>query len=358
MPPFLRFLISRLVSIPVTLFVITAVLYGFVMLTPPEVRASLYLTAGASSPRLSEAQIQRLLDNVIQQYHLRDPYPVQYAYWAMNLLKGNWGYSPVLHDDVLDALLHRTPVTAELTLYSLVLFIPLGLVSGVLAGWKRNRSADMRFRFSAFMATSLPVFILALILMGIFYVGLGWFAPERLSIRNAMDIRDGTFLTYTGLLTIDGFLNGRPDIAVDAARHLVMPVFTLSLLHWATLGRVTRASMIEELQKDYILAGKARGIPDQDIIWKHALRNVLSPALTSSALSAAALFTGVFVIEVIYNFKGISELVVIGTLGIPDAPTVLGFAIYSVIIVLALMFILDVMQAIFDPRVREGILHS
>ena len=358
MPPFLRFLITRLLSIPVTLFIITAVLYAFVMLNPPEVRASLYLTSAAGSPRLTAEQVQRLVENAIAQYHLREPYPIQYAYWVLSLVRGNWGYSPVLRQYVLSALLERTPVTAELTFYSMLLFIPLGIVSGVSAGWKKDTGTDLRFRFSAFVASSIPVFILALMLMAIFYVGLGWFAPERLSIHKSMAVRDESFRTYTGFVTIDGVLNGRNDIAVDAARHLVMPVFTLSLLHWATLGRVTRAAIIGEKQKEYILSGKARGLSDRRLKWSHALRNILAPALTSSALSAAALFTGVFIVEVIYNFKGVSDLVVVGALGVPDAPTVLGFAIYSVLIVLLLMFMLDILQAIFDPRVREGIINE
>ncbi len=325
MPPFLRFLLIRLSSVPLTLFIITVFIYGFVMLTPPEIRASIYLTSGAGSPRLTPEQRNRLVENAINQYHLRDPYPIQYAIWLANLVKGQWGYSPVLRQYVLDALISRTPVTAELTFYSMLLFIPLGIVSGVSAGWRKDKAVDMRFRLSAFIAASLPVFILALILMAIFYVGLGWFAPERLSVRNSMIVRGGDFRTYTGFLTVDGLLNGRKDIAADAARHLAMPVITLSLLHWATLGRVTRAAIIEETQKDYILSGKARGLPDRRLKWVHALRNVLAPALTSSALSTASMFTGVFIVEVIYNFKGVSDLVVVGTMGVPGCSDRAGF---------------------------------
>ena len=162
------------------------------------------------------------------------------------------------------------------------------------------------------------------------------------------------FRQYTGLLTIDGLLNGRPDVSLDAIRHLVLPVFTLVIAHWATLGRVTRATMIEELQKEYVVAAKARGIPGRSIIWRHTLRNAIAPALTSSLLSAASLITGVFVVEIIYNFHGLSEIAVRSMEFTPDAPAALGFAIYSVIVVLALMFILDIIQSSLDPRIREG----
>jgi ABC-type dipeptide/oligopeptide/nickel transport system permease component len=191
-------------------------------------------------------------------------------------------------------------------------------------------------------------------LLAIFYVGLGWLAPERLSIPNSQVIKSAGFHTYTGLLTLDGLINGRFSITVDALRHLILPVLTLSLVHWAMLGRVTRALSIEELEKEYVMAAKSRGLSNHALVWSHAFPNILAPALASSALSAAALFTGVFVVEVIFNFKGISEIAVSSISQTPDAPAVLGFAIYSVLVVLTIMLVLDITQAIVDPRIREG----
>ena len=172
-------------------------------------------------------------------------------------------------------------------------------------------------------------------------------------VRNWLFCQSDQFRQYTSLLTIDGLLNGRPDISLDALSHLVMPVFTLAIAHWATLGRVTRATMIEELHQDYVVAAKARGVSERRIIWRHTLRNAIGPALTSSLLSAASLVTGVFVVEIIFNFHGISAIAVRSMEFIPDAPAALGFAIYSVIVVLILMGILDLIQSILDPRIRE-----
>ena len=353
MPPLLRYILNRALSIPITLLVITAVLYATVMLTPADTRATLYLPKNLPS-RMTEEQYQKLIDQIIKRYRLDAPYPVQYYYWLTNLVQGNWGYSPTLQEDVLTGILKRTPATAELTLYSILVFIPLGLISGVVAGSRQNRAPDHRFRITAFIATSLPPFILALFLLAIFYVGLYWFGPERTSLSIGFVVKSPEFRNYTGLLTIDGLLNGRPDVSLDALRHLVLPVFTLAIAHWATLGRVTRATMIEELQKEYVVAAKARGIPERRIVWRHTLRNAIAPALTSSLLSAASLLTGVFVVEIIYNFHGISEIAVRSMQMTPDAPAALGFAIYSVIVVLILMFVLDVIQSSLDPRVREG----
>lgn len=169
-------------------------------------------------------------------------------------------------------------------------------------------------------------------------------------------IRQDAFHQYTGLLTVDGLLNGRLDVSLDALRHLVLPVVTLSLYHWGTLVRITRASMLDELGKDYLLAVRARGISDKRAIWRHALHNVASPVLTSSILSAASLLTGIFVVEIIFSFRGVSSTISSMASSIPDAPLAVGFSVYCILAVLVLSFLLDILQAWLDPRYREGIL--
>ena len=288
-------------------------------------------------------------------YHLRDPYPVQYFYWVKSLFQTGWGWSPTLNEDVLQALLRRTPATAELTLYSILFFVPLGLLSGGLAGWKQNRKLDNSFRFLAFVATSFPPFILALLFLSIFYVYLHWFAPGRIDMSFGLQIADSSFRSFTGLITVDSLLNGRLDIFVNALRHLAMPVFTLSIFHWSTLGRITRSTTISESHKDYIVAARSRGLSEGHILWGHVFWNTLAPSFTSMALSAASLVTGVFVVEIIYNFHGVSDILVRAMQMVPDAPAALGFSLYSIVMVLLLMFILDVLQGIFDPRIREDI---
>lgn len=357
MPPFLQFVIRRFLMVPISLVIITMVLYAGVMLTPPEARATLYFPP-RMNPNMSEERLRQFQEQIIKRQHLRDPYLVQYGYWAASLFDGTWGYSPSMHEYVLPALLKQTPITMELAIYSLLFLIPLGLVSGVVSGWRRSGAFDRLFRAMAFLGTSTPSFIMALVLLSVFYVQLDWFAPGRISYSYGAEISRETFHRLTGMLTIDSLLNGRPDIFWDACKHLVMPVFTLSLYHWATLGRIARASMIGERGKEYIVSARARGLPERRVVWRHAFRNMLSPALTSVALAATSIISGVFVVEIIFNFNGISKIIVSAMSGVPDAPAALGFAVYSVLMVLVLMFILDVLQAILDPRIREGVLKS
>ena len=356
MPSILKFLIRRLLAVPVTIFIVTAVLYGIIMLAPVDARAELYMPRGNSNNPNLKPEVLR--QQIIEQHGLDDPYPVQYLRWISRLVRGDWGWSPGFRVDVLEALQTRTPATVELTLYSVLLLVPLGIVGGALAGAGENRPVDYGFRLVAFVATSLPPFILALVLLGVFYASLNWFPPGRLSIAEEFIVTDSAFTAYTGLLTIDGLLNGRSDVAVSALRHLVLPAITLSLLHWATLGRLTRAAMIEEQGKDYVTVARGRGLRERMITWRHVLHNAMIPALNSIALSAASLMMGVFVVEVVFDFPGISELIVASMQGVPDTPAAMGFAVYSVLLVLPVMLVLDLLQAVFDPRIREEIAES
>ena len=352
MPAILKYLLRRLLMIPLTFLIVTASLYALLLIAPAEERAFLYMP---SNMHMTEERFANMIQLIIRDRHLNDPFPMQYANWLGTLANGDWGFSPIVAQPVLRALLARAPITAELALYSVLTFIPLGVLAGVYAARRSRSPADKAFRAAAFVSTSLPPFILGLILLAIFYVSLGWFGPMRLGNDSAAFVNSAQFHPVTGLLTIDGLLNGRPDITLDALRHLVLPVATLSLSHWATLARLTRASILDELDRVYITSARARGLPLRRVVWKHALRNALVPPLNSTALSTATLVTGVFVVESVFGLHGMSELVTISLTSTPDIYMAIGFAVFSILLVLPLMFILDVTLAVLDPRIREGI---
>ena len=351
----MRFIFRRLLRIVarfvLTLVVITVLLYGSVMLTPAETRATLYMPKN-TSPRMTEEKWQELLEKMIERYELNAPFHVQYLHWLGRLVQGNWGYSPTLQEDVFSVIIRRTPATAELTLLAFLIFIPLGLLSGVVAASKKNRAPDHAFRLAAFVATSLPPMIFAILLMVIFYIDLYWFAPGRLGTGLQSLVSSAEFKQYTGFLTIDGLLNHVPQVSVDALRHLAMPALTLAIAQWSILGRLTRALVIEESQQEYVAAARARGLPERKVMWNHALRNALPPLITNSMLSAATMLTGIFVVEILFNIPGVSSIAVKSMAYVPDAPAALGFAIYSVVVVLLLMSVLDLIQVWADPRLR------
>lgn len=337
----------------VTLILITAALYATVMLTPPETRASLYMPK-RTSPRMTEEMYQELLQQMIEKYRLDAPFPVQYFSWAGQLLQGNWGYSPNLQENVFTGLMRRAPATLELTFYAILIYFPLGLLSGVLSGTRKRGIFDRLFRSTAFVATSLTPMILAIIMMVVFYITLRWFAPGRLGSAFAPMITVEDFVAYTGFLTIDGLLNNNPQLSLDALRHLAMPALTLAFAQWAILGRITRATIIEENQKDYIVAGRARGLRERTLAWRYALGNAAAPVLTHTMLTAASLMTNIFVVEIIFNYPGLSTVGVKSLAFIPDAPSAMGFAIYSTVLVLVLTTLLDLLKVVVDPRLREN----
>ena len=346
----LKYFLRKLAALSISFLAITAIIFSSLLLFTPKERASLYLSPNTRNP----AAVERMIAQVIETHHFDDPFDLQYGRWLLNLFRGDWGYSPVYDGNVFDVILRYGPASIELLVYSLVFFIPLGILAGVAAGRRKEGILDLSIRSVAFVANSLPLFILAFILLAVFYIALGWFAPNRLSILNALYIKTQAFYLYTGFMTIDGFLNKRPDISLDALRHLVLPAFSLSILQWATLTRITRAAVIDEEKKDYVNAALARGLPGSLITWRHIFRNSLSPVLTASALMAATLTTELFVVELIFNYEGMSQL--IGSLrGIPDMSAVLGFIVFNIFLSLGLILIFDMLKAWVDPRVREEV---
>jgi peptide/nickel transport system permease protein len=352
MPPFVQYFIRRLLAAIASGIIITMLLYAGIMIAPPEERVSIYMPNVEGNARIS----QNFIEVMIEKYHLDEPYLVQYVYWVRSLFEGGWGYSPTLNGNVLPALLRRTPVTLEVALYSLLLLIPAGLASGLFAGWNPGKRFDGWFRFFAYIATAMPPFIFSMFALAVFYVNLRWFAPGRMDSAMEYQLLKTAFVPYTGALTIDGLLNGRVDVFVMALRHLAMPIMTLSMFHWATLGRITRSSVIGERTKEYIIAARGRGVRESNLLWVHALRPILAPSLTAIALSAATIVTGVFVVEIIFNLPGVSQVIVIATQNYPDAAATLGFALYSVLMVIGMMLAIDLLQALLDPRVRDEVL--
>ena len=133
-----------------------------------------------------------------------------------------------------------------------------------------------------------------------------------------------------------------------------MPALTLAFAQWAIVGRITRTTIIEENQKEYITAGRARGIRERTLAWRYALGNAAAPVLTHTMLTAASLMTNVFVVETIFNYTGLSTVGVKSLGGLADAPSAMGFAIYCIILVLLITTTLDLLKAVIDPRLRES----
>jgi ABC-type dipeptide/oligopeptide/nickel transport system permease component len=345
----LKYIIRRLLILPVVMFLVSVILFLLVLQLPVEMRVAIYVPA--VNPHLTPQQYQDLLDEIIERRGLNDSLPVQYVSWLETMVKGGWGWSPTWRQTVLEGLKQRAPATLELTLYAMVPAVVFALILGSVSAQLKDRLPDHLVRGAAFVAWAFPPFILALILMNVFYAWLGWFPPERASVWAGPIINSAQFRSYTGLLTLDALLNARPDIFWDALRHLALPAATLALTEWALLTRIMRSSLLETLRQDYVTTARAKGVPEKRVINLHARRNALLPVVSTGGVMTSMLITGVVVIEVIFNFNGVGRWAVKGILS-TDIPVAVGFAIFSCSVVVLASLVSDILYALLDPRIR------
>jgi peptide/nickel transport system permease protein len=197
-------------------------------------------------------------------------------------------------------------------------------------------------------------------LLFIFYAKLGWFLPGTsglpLGSSSFITVTSKGWIQYTGMYTIDGLLNGKPEITLDALRHIALPTMALTIINIALLIRVTRSSMLETLGKNYIITARAKGLKNKEVINKHARRNALIPVATLSGMLAAGLLTGVVITETVYGIDGLGRWAAeaAGTVGSPDVSGVLGFALFTCIVYVITNLLVDVLYAYLDPRIRLG----
>jgi len=334
-----------ILAIPVLL---GAVIFIFAVLQflPPGMRVSIYIT---------DPKQAKYWELIAQEHGLFDPVYVQFYHWLRALLvERNLGID-VQGVPVFNAIMQRLPATVEIVMYSAPIIIFIGLALGVRAGANKDKPIDQGSRVLAIMGTSLPSFWFGIVLLALFYAGLGWFPPQRYGQEVLKYITNpGTpWQFHTGLMTIDSLINGELWIFVDSIRHLVLPITVLSLLNSAVMVRVTRSSMLESLSKDYITAAKAKGLSKTEVVNKHARRNALIPAITISGLMIAGLLTGVTITETVFSMGGIGQYAAESARSL-DIPPVIGYALLSAVLFVVSNLIVDVLYAYIDPRIRLG----
>lgn len=344
-----QFVLRRVLLIIPTLIGVILLIFAVTQMFTPEQRAMLYIT--------SERQMSRIED-IIRQYHLRDPITVQFVGWMTQLLQGNLGYSRTGGGPVLRVLLRKIPATFELVMFSIPITILLGIYLGVKSAVNRDKAVDHVTRTVSIIGWSLPTFWLGIMLIAIFFSGLGWFPPERMGTATFNYIYlSGNWHYYTGLLTIDGLLNGQPWITLDALRHLVLPTITLVTIQIALIVRVMRSSMLEALGKGYVTTARAKGLSNTEVVNKHARRNALIPTMTVAGLLTAGLITGVVITETVFNIDGVGRWAAVAAGGggnVPDIPAVLGFALMTGVVYVIANLAVDILYAYVDPRIRLG----
>ncbi|NNN33504.1 ABC transporter permease [Streptomyces sp. S3(2020)] len=329
----LAYLIRRLFAAAVMLVVIVMVVFGIFFLVPKwaGVDVALSFVGKQADPAAVEGVRQKL--------GLGDPIYAQVWEFFKGIFAGRtyvgggdvihcsapcFGYSFRSEQAVWPVLTDRFPVTLGLALGAAVLWLILGVSAGVLSALKRGSLWDRGAMVVALAGVSLPIYFTGLLSLAIFSYGLGWIEGEYVPL-------DESFT---------GWLGG-----------MILPWITLAFLYAAMYARITRATMLEILGEDYIRTARAKGLKEQVVIGKHAMRSTMTPILTMLGMDLGALIGGAILTETTFSLPGLGQAVLSGIKN-QDLPIILGVTLITSVAVLIANLVVDVMYAVIDPRVR------
>lgn len=287
-----------------------------------------------------------------QEFHLREPLQVQYVYYLGDLVRGNWGHSPITGRSVFEDVKLFYPNTVELALAGFIVGIGLGIPIGVLSAIKRNSLVDQLSRLIALGGLAIPTFWLGLMLQLVFYYYLGWVADPggRLS-ENVM--LSSPVQRQTGFLLFDILRTGNWVALRSALEHLVLPALTLALPLVALISRMTRSAMLEVLGQEYVRTARAKGLKERSVHFGHALRNAWIPITTVTATSFGWLLTGSVVTEVVFFWPGLGRYAVAAVLSY-DFPAIMIFTILTAVVYALVNLVADLAYVALDPRIKYG----
>jgi peptide/nickel transport system permease protein len=334
-----RFVAKRAATSVVVLFALTVVTFVLTRMIPTN-PAALYVGPQARPEEIERARIALGLDQ---------PLPVQYWKYLSKLVTGDWGTSIATKRPVLSEMADRLPATLDLVLAAILLATLVGVILGVLSARYPGGILDAGVRVLSIGGVSMPAFWLGLLLQVIFVGRLHWLPATgrldtALSFSNPLD-------SVTGLALVDSVLTGNFAVFTDAAKHLVLPALTLAAYPTGLIARMTRASMLETLGQDYVLAARAYGLRERRVLWQLALKNAVAPTLSVLGLSLAYALTGTFFVEIVFNWPGIGLFATNSLLSV-DYPVIMGITLLGATGYLLINLAVDLVQARLDPRIR------
>ena len=322
------YLLRRLLGLIPLLFGITVITFVVIHLAPGEPgQVQLQM-----NPKVNKEVVERLR----KLYGLDKPLHVQYLDWVKRIVKLDFGLS--MSQDrtpVIKKIAQRLPITVLLNLIVMLIVLLLAVPIGIYSAYKRNSLSDRAITVAVFIGFATPSFWLALLLMILFGVQLG-------------------ILPISGITSLNFEQLSFWEKVLDVAKHLVLPVISLSVGSLAYLSRYVRASMLEVLRQDFIVTARAKGVGERRVILVHALKNALLPVITILGLSLPGLIGGSVIIESIFAIPGMGRLF-FNSVYMRDYTTVMGILVISSFLTLFGNLIADISYALVDPRIREGL---
>lgn len=322
----LSYILKRLMMMVPIIFGITLITFVVIHLAPGgpvEVQTEMQLKASAQAR-----------ENLKKLYGLDKPLHIQYLDWLKRFVMLDFGKSFVDGRDVIKKIIERIPVTLSINILSLLLIVITAIPIGVISATKRYSLFDKISTIFVFIGFSTPTFWLALILMIIFGVNLG-------------------VLPISGIHSLDVSEMGFFERVMDFARHLILPVGVSAFGGIAGLSRYSRSSMLEVIRQDYIRTARAKGLPESQVILRHAFRNALMPVVTILGLSVPGLIGGGVIFETIFSIPGMGQLFYSSAVS-RDYPTLMGILVIVSILTLLGNLLADISYAMVDPRIRRS----
>jgi len=266
------------------------------------------------------------------------PLPVQFGLYVLNIAQGNFGRSVFLGDEISRLLRQALPVTAELAVLALLITVVVALPLGILAAVRANSPLDLSVTVLALVGVSMPIFWFAILAIQLFALQLGWLP---------------SFGRGPGLFPSLGqlFTGGSLAQVGEALRYDLLPALTLALGPIALVTRLTRSSMLDVLNLDYIRTARAKGLSERVVVYRHALRNALLPIITIVGLQFGALLGGAVITETIFAWPGLGRLVV-NAISQRDYPVVQGGVILVALLVSVVNLVVDLAYALVNPKIR------
>lgn len=333
-----KYVVTRLaVTIPMILILLTFVF--FILRVMPGDPVLAMLGGRNVSPQLIEQYRERL--------GLNKPLYTQYFEYLSNIIHGDFGTSTRTGKKIMEDILLRFPATLELAIFGMLIAILIGLGTGTFAAIHSDRPADHAIRIFNIGSFAIPIFWIGLLLQLIFAVELKWLpVAGRLSPATAF-----SFSPITRFYVIDSLLLKDSGLLVDTLKHLVMPAFTLGLVLSGLIGRISRSSMLEVIDKEYVTTARSKGLTEQTVNYKHALRNALIPIVTVMGLQFALLMGGAILTEVTFSWPGIARYLV-RSVDARDYLAIQGAVVWIAILISSVSLIVDIIYSFLDPRVR------
>ena len=309
------YLIRRLLLMVVTLFGMSVLIFVMLRLVPGNITDIIFDSAGFVNPA-AKKKIERQLG-------LDQPIVTQYVSWISGLARGDLGYAYVSEKPAIEEILPRIPVTAKLAVLALIFSVLFGVPLGVMSAVRQNTALDYVLRVVSLSGLSLPSFWLGLLILMAFVHWFGWIPIYKSNT--------GSFWHDLALLSI--------------------PAAAVGFRSSALVMRLTRSSMLEVMRQDYIRTARAKGASEPAVNYDHALRNAVLPVVTIIGIEAAFLIGGLIVTETVFNIPGVARFLV-EAIRWRDYPIVQNLVMFIAVVVVSANFIVDMLYAVFDPRIR------